>query len=149
MIISSNGFNFIKKFEACCLHAYPDPITKGQPWTIGYGWTQQVDGKNIHPGMVITAEKAEELLAKGLKEYELVLNTKIIVLLTQNQFDACISLTYNIGLSAFLNSTLLKKINANLIKEAADEFLRWNKVNGRSIRGLTLRRKAERELFLS
>lgn len=149
MIMSNEGINLIKKFEGCRLKAYPDPATQGAPWTIGYGLTQPVDGIPVHPNMVITPEKAEQLLKEGLKQYEQMVNKMVTVPLTQHQFDACVSLVYNIGPSAFRSSTLLKKLNANDPEHAADEFLRWNRANGRVIQGLTARRAAERALFLS
>jgi hypothetical protein len=68
--------------------------------------------------------------------------------LTQNQFDALVSLVYNIGQTAFSNSTLLKKLNAKDYQGAADQFLRWNKGGGKVMKGLVRRREAERALFL-
>ncbi|WKM71843.1 lysozyme [Klebsiella oxytoca] len=149
MQISNNGIALIKGFEGCRLTAYPDPGTGGAPWTIGYGWTYPVDGKPIKPGMKIDQATADRLLKTGLVSYENDVLKLIKVKVTQNQFDALVSFAYNVGSRALSTSTLLKKLNAGDIKGAADEFLRWNKAGGKEMPGLTRRRKAERDVFLS
>ena len=68
---------------------------------------------------------------------------------TQNQFDALVSFTYNLGAGNLRSSTLLKKLNAGDYAGAADEFPKWNKAGGKELAGLTRRRNAERDLFLS
>ncbi|MDM4091613.1 lysozyme [Klebsiella oxytoca] len=149
MQISNNGIALIKGFEGCRLTAYPDPGTGGAPWTIGYGWTYPVDGKPIKQGMKIDQATADGLLKTGLVSYENDVLKLVKVKLTQNQFDALVSFAYNVGSRALSTSTLLKKLNAGDIKGAADEFLRWNKAGGKEMPGLTKRRKAERDVFLS
>ncbi|HHR5652032.1 TPA: lysozyme [Klebsiella oxytoca] len=149
MQISNNGIALIKGFEGCRLTAYPDPGTGGAPWTIGYGWTHPVDGKPIKPGMKIDQATADRLLKTGLVSYENDVLKLVKVKLTQNQFDALVSFAYNVGSRALSTSTLLKKLNAGDIRGAADEFLRWNKSGKEVMPGLTNRRKAEREVFLS
>lgn len=149
MQTSPEGIALIKGFEGCCLTAYPDPGTGGAPWTIGYGWTYPVDGKPIKPGMKIDQATADRLLKTGLVSYENDVLKLVKVKLSQNQFDALVSFAYNVGSRALSTSTLLKKLNAGDIKGAADEFLRWNKAGGKEMPGLTKRRKAERDVFLS
>ncbi|AUO64090.1 TPA: lysozyme [Citrobacter freundii] len=149
MITSEKGIRLIKQFEGCRLTAYPDPGTGGDPWTIGYGWTHPVDGKPVRPGMTIDEVTADRLLKTGLVGYENDVLKVVRVKLTQGQFDALVSFAYNVGSRALSTSTLLKKLNAGDIKGAADEFLRWNKAGGKEMPGLTKRRKAEREVFLS
>ncbi|HBN5750991.1 lysozyme [Citrobacter sp. Cf093] len=149
MITSEKGIRLIKQFEGCRLTAYPDPGTGGDPWTIGYGWTHPVDGKPVKPGMTIDQETADRLLKTGLVSYENDVLKLVRVKLTKGQFDALVSFAYNVGSRALSTSTLLKKLNAGDIKGAADEFLRWNKAGGKEMPGLTKRRKAEREVFLS
>ncbi|EOT6765160.1 lysozyme [Klebsiella oxytoca] len=149
MQTSDKGIALIKGFEGCRLTAYPDPGTGGAPWTIGYGWTYPVDGKPIKPGMKIDQATADRLLKTGLVSYENDVQKLVKVKLTQNQFDALVSFAYNVGSRALSTSTLLKKLNAGDNKGAADEFLRWNKAGGKEMPGLTKRRKAEREVFLS
>ncbi|EMR8086351.1 lysozyme [Citrobacter freundii] len=149
MITSEKGIRLIKQFEGCRLTAYPDPGTGGDPWTIGYGWTHPVDGKPVKRGMTIDQQTADRLLKTGLVGYENDVLKVVRVKLTQGQFDALVSFAYNVGSRALSTSTLLKKLNAGDIKGAADEFLRWNKSGGKVMPGLTNRRKAEREVFLS
>ena len=146
MQTSEKGIALIKQFEGCKLTAYQDSVGV---WTIGYGWTQPVDGKPIRAGMTIKQETAERLLKTGLVSYESDVSRLVKVGLTQGQFDALVSFAYNVGSRALSTSTLLKKLNAGDIKGAADEFLRWNKSGGKVMPGLTNRRKAERALFLS
>ncbi|EOW2960073.1 lysozyme [Escherichia coli] len=146
MQTSDKGIALIKQFEGCKLTAYQDSVGV---WTIGYGWTQPVDGKPIRAGMTINQETAERLLKTGLVSYESDVSRLVKVGLTQGQFDALVSFTYNLGARSLSTSTLLRKLNAGDYAGAADEFLRWNKAGGKVLNGLTRRREAERTLFLS
>lgn len=146
MQTSDKGISLIKQFEGCKLTAYQDSVGV---WTIGYGWTQPVDGKPIRAGMTIKQETAERLLKTGLVSYESDVSRLVKVGLTQGQFDALVSFTYNLGARSLSTSTLLRKLNAGDYAGAADEFLRWNKAGGKVLNGLTRRREAEREVFLS
>ncbi|MES3537104.1 lysozyme [Enterobacter hormaechei] len=146
MQTSDKGIALIKEFEGCKLTAYQDSVGV---WTIGYGWTQPVDGKPIRDGMTIKQETAERLLKTGLVSYEGDVSRLVKVGLTQEQFDALVSFTYNLGARSLSTSTLLRKLNAGDYAGAADEFLRWNKAGGKVLNGLTRRREAERALFLS
>lgn len=145
MQTSDKGIALIKQFEGCKLTAYQDSVGV---WTIGYGWTQPVDGKPIRAGMTINQETAERLLKTGLVSYESDVSRLVKVGLTQGQFDALVSFTYNLGARSLSTSTLLRKLNAGDYAGAADEFLRWNKAGGKVLNGLTRRREAERYLFL-
>ncbi|MFJ5452963.1 lysozyme [Pectobacterium jejuense] len=146
MQISNNGINLIKQFEGCELSAYQDIVGV---WTIGYGWTQPVDGKPIRRGMTIDAATADRLLKTGVVQYEQAVNQLVKVAINQSQFDALVSFTYNLGSRSLSTSTLLKKLNAGDIAGAAAEFARWNRAGGKVLAGLTRRREAERALFLS
>jgi GH24 family phage-related lysozyme (muramidase) len=146
MQTSDKGIALIKEFEGCKLTAYQDSVGV---WTIGYGWTQPVDGKPIRAGMTIKQETAERLLKTGLVSYESDVSRLVKVGLTQEQFDALVSFTYNLGARSLSTSTLLRKLNAGDYAGAAEEFLRWNKAGGKVLNGLTRRREAERALFLS
>lgn len=146
MQTSEKGIALIKQFEGCKLTAYQDSVGV---WTIGYGWTQPVDGKPIRAGMTIKQETAERLLKTGLVSYESDVSRLVKVGLTQGQFDALVSFTYNLGARSLSTSTLLRKLNVGDYAGAADEFLRWNKAGGKVLNGLTRRREAERALFLS
>ena len=145
MQTSDKGIALIKQFEGCKLTAYQDSVGV---WTIGYGWTKPVDGKPIRAGMTIKQETAERLLKTGLVSYENDVSRLVKVDLTQGQFDALVSFTYNLGARSLSTSTLLRKLNAGDYAGAADEFLRWNKAGGKVLNGLTRRREAERALFL-
>lgn len=146
MRASENGINLIKQFEGCKLTAYQDSVCV---WTIGYGWTQPVDGKPVAKGMVITQQKANQLLIEGVAQYESGVTNLVTVPLNQNQFDALVDFTYNLGVNALKGSTLLKKLNAGDYAGAANEFTKWNKAGGKELAGLTRRREAEKSLFLS
>jgi len=131
----------IKKIEGLSLIPYKCP---GGVLTIGYGHT-----KTTKPGMKITAKEADALLADDIKECEESISKLVVVPITQNNFDALVDFVFNLGESNFKKSTLLKRINAKRFYEAADEFLKWNDINGKPSIGLTNRRAAERNLFLN
>lgn len=143
MKISNTGINLIKGFEDLRLKAYDDGVGV---WTIGYG-TTSINGVKVKKGDTCTAEQAKAYMAQDLKKFESAVNTAVKVPLNQNQFDALVSLTYNIGIGAFKDSTLLKKLNAKDFKGAAAQFDRWNKGGGKVMQGLVNRRAKERNLF--
>jgi lysozyme len=144
MKLSQRGIDLIKQFEGYSSKAYPDPATGGAPWTIGYGTT-----KGVKPGMVITAQQAEKMLRDDVAKFESGVSSLIAAPTTQGQFDAMVSLAYNIGLGNFGKSTLLKKHNARCYTCAADQFRVWNRANGKVMNGLTKRRAAERQVYMS
>ncbi|HEJ9065573.1 TPA: lysozyme [Serratia marcescens] len=146
MQISKSGIELIKRFEGLRLKAYQDSVGV---WTIGYGWTQPVDGKKVDPGMQIVQATADRLLKCGVVQYEQGVNLLVKVKITQSQFDALVSFAYNLGLRSLSTSTLLKKLNAGDKQGAADEFGKWVNAGGKRLDGLVVRRAAERELFLS
>ncbi|HEJ7888716.1 TPA: lysozyme [Serratia liquefaciens] len=146
MQVSNSGISLIKQFEGCRLSAYQDSVGV---WTIGYGWTQPVDGRKIGPGMVIDQATAERLLKCGVVQYEQGVNQLVKVIITQGQFDALVSFAYNLGLRSLSTSTLLRKLNAGDKQGAADEFGKWVNAGGVRLNGLVKRREAERKLFLS
>ena len=147
MNIGNKGLRLIKEFEGCKLTAY---ICPAGVWTIGIGSTRYSDGSAVKRGQTLANEEAALLLlSKTLASYEHAVNA-IKVDLTQNEFDALVSLTYNIGARNLANSTLVKMLKAGDPKsEIAQQFLRWDKANGKPLAGLTRRRNAEAELFLS
>lgn len=135
------GLTVLKHYEGCRLKAYQDSVGV---WTIGYG-----DTENVLPGMTITQEEAEDRLERRLdRDFEPGVRAAITAGMRQEQFDAMVCLAYNIGVSAFAKSTLVKLFNAGDIQLAADQFLRWDKAGGKSLKGLRRRRAAERALFL-
>lgn len=143
MKISQPGLDAIKAHEGLRLTAYPDPASGGDPWTIGYGHT-----RDVQRGQTITPEQAEQFLRDDLAWVETCIARTVTVPLSQGQYDALCSLIFNIGAGAFGKSTLLRKLNSG-DASAADEFLRWDKAAGKSMPGLARRRAAERAMFLS
>lgn len=105
--------------------------------------------KGVRGGQQITVDQAEAFLIDDLQKAESAINDLVSVPLTQNQFDALVSLAFNIVNGAFQKSTLLKHLNAGRYNEAAEQFLVWTKDNGRVSRGLVRRRVREHALFLS
>lgn len=138
--INDKGIRLIKSFEGLRLKAYQDSVGV---WTIGYGTTS-----GVRPGMVITEAQAEEFLRRDLRRFEQAVDDLVKVPLTDDQFAALVSFTYNVGEGALESSTLLRLLNQRDYQGAADQFLRWDKAGGQSLPGLTRRRRAERALFL-
>jgi GH24 family phage-related lysozyme (muramidase) len=148
MRTSQAGINLIHSFEGLRLKAYPDPGTGGSPWTIGWGSTTDEQGRPIEPGTVWTRERADARFRQHLAQFEqAVWNALGDAPVTQNQFDAMVSLAYNIGRAAFRRSTLVRKHRAGDYAGAAREFLRWNRAGGRVMAGLTRRREAEARMY--
>jgi lysozyme len=145
--ISEFGLNTIKKFEGLRLEAYQCPAGV---YTIGYGSTRFPDGSCVCMYDKLHAEaEATELLKYTVQAYEQCINDALPNL-NQNQFDALVSFTYNIGIGAFLASTLLKlaKVNAQ-DPRIRNEFLRWNIAGGKILAGLQTRRSEEARLYFS
>lgn len=148
MKISDACLSLIRTFEVLRTSAYKCPAGI---WTIGYGHTA-----NVTKDMKITQKEAERLLLSDLSYFEKAVSNLVKdVPCTQSQFDALVCISFNIGDGSLAASTLLKKFLAGDIQGAADEFLRWNKAASPDtrkkieVKGLTLRRQAERRLFLS
>lgn len=137
------GIELIKGFEGLRLSKYQDVVGK---WTIGYGHLILPSESFPNP---LTEKQAEDLLRKDLAASEAGVTRLVKVKLSQQQFDALVSFTFNLGAGNLQSSTLLKKLNAGDYSGAADELLRWNKAGGKEVAGLTRRRTAERKLFLS
>ncbi|MGB3403634.1 MAG: glycoside hydrolase family protein [Microcoleaceae cyanobacterium] len=137
----SAGVNMIKSFEGLHLDAYYDAV--GIP-TIGYG---HIEG--VYMGMSISEAEAEELLRKDLERFEVAVQDAAEVEINDDQFDALVSFSFNLGAGSLFSSTLLKLLNKGKFEQAAEEFPRWNKAGGQALLGLTRRRLSERALFLS
>ncbi len=144
--LSTNGIELLAQFEGLKLEAYLDSVRIP---TIGYGTIKYPNGTRVKLGDKITKAQALEYKQHDLKEFESTVNTGVKVPLTQNQYDALVSLSYNIGSGAFKGSTLLKKLNSGDYKGAADAFLSWVNAGGKKVQGLVNRRQKERELFLT
>lgn len=144
MKLSQAGKDLIKSFEGLELRVYPDPATGGAPYTAGYGHT----GSDVKPGMKVTQAMADAWFDKDVQKFEEGVSALLKVTTAQAQFDAMVSLAYNIGLGNFSKSTLLKKHNAKCWSCAAGQFLVWNKAAGKVMNGLIRRRNAERAMYL-
>ena len=140
MKMSQLGLDLLKHYEGMRLHAYQDSVGI---WTIGVGHI-----KGVHKGMVISEQQSDDFLREDLEEAEDAVNRLVTAPLDQAQFDALVSLVFNIGQGNFSHSTLLKKLNAHDYLGASTEFVKWNKAGGKPVLGLTRRRAAERDLFL-
>lgn len=153
MKLSDHGLALIKNFEGLRLDAYRDIAGV---WTIGYGSTRYHDGKVIKPGDKLANEaQADALFRNTLGQYEGAVNNHVKVPITQNQFDALVSFTYNEGTGALQESSLLILLNVKDYDGAAEHFLMWDKITdpktGLKVVSRTLvdRRKEESKLFMS
>lgn len=153
---SADGRAFLEHAEGLELEAYPDPPGQTKIWSIGYGHRSR-------QGERITAAQAEKWLAEDVAKVEDALNGALRVPTTQPQFDALVSLGYNVGIgddgtkpgiadpddSGLLGSTLLRKHNAGDWLGAADEFPKWRNSGGVVNQNLVARRKLERAMYLT
>ncbi len=146
MHVSPSGVDLICNFEGLRLKAYDDGVGV---WTIGFGTTKYPNGIRVKKGDTCTLDQAKAYMQNDLKSFEQTVNNTVKVPLNQNQFDALVSLAYNIGTNAFSKSTLVKKLNANDIRGAADQFDVWVNAGGKRMQGLVNRRAKEKALFLS
>ena len=153
MQLSKAGVDYIKKFEAYRAKPYQD--SKGV-WTIGYGNTYYPNGKRVSANdkPITEAEAAE--LKRFITNRDFVPSVNVMLRdeikagkVTQNMFDALVSLAYNIGTGALAGSTVIRKLKAGDIKAAADAFRLFNKSGGRVLQGLINRREEERKIFLA
>lgn len=131
-------------FEGREYKAYPDPgSADGKPWTIGIGHT----GPEVHEGLVWNDSQIDSAFENDSAKYESAVSKLVTVTLNQFQFDALVCLVFNIGIQAFKDSTLLRKLNAGDYAGAANEFTRWCRNDGKKMLGLYRRRYAEKLLF--
>lgn len=139
--ISKRGITLIKNFEGFSPYVYLDAA--GLP-TIGFGHLIK-EGEIID--VPLLGKRAEELLKKDLQWSVDAVNRHVNVPLTQNQFDALVSLTFNIGSGALKRSTLLREVNAENHYNVRKQFKRWVFAGGKRLKGLERRRKAEAVLY--
>lgn len=145
---SDRGIAIIHSFEGCKLTAYPDPGTGGKPWTIGWGSTTDENGQPIPPGTVWTQERADSRFKAHLAKFEDGVHAALDgAPTTQNQFDALVSLSYNIGTQALAESTLMRLHRLGQYDGAAEQFHKWVNAGGKRMAGLVRRRAAEAKLY--
>jgi lysozyme len=145
MKMTKQGLDLIKQWEGFRAKAYRCPAGV---WTIGYGHTSMAGKPDVKPGMAISKAEGERILMNDLRVYEAGVRSAIKVNLTSNQYSACVSLCYNIGVGAFRRSSVARFCNRSQWKNAADAFALWNKAGGKVLPGLVRRRAAEAALFL-
>lgn len=137
---SRKGLDLIKKFEGCKLSAYLCPAGV---LTIGWGRTT-----NVKRGDTCTQAQADAWLVQEYDAFERKVRALIKVAVTPNQLGALVSFAYNVGVGALQSSTLLRLLNQGDYTGAAAQFARWDKAAGKTLAGLTRRRKAEADLFV-
>ena len=140
MKTSQKGIALIEQFEGLRLAAYQDGAGI---WSIGVGHTDRVK-----EGDTCTSAQADEWLQQDIEQAERAVNTLVKIPLNQNQFDALVSFTYNLGWASLEESTLLRLLNAGATQLAAAEVPKWDDVAGKVSEGLLERRMAERALFM-
>lgn len=147
MDMSRKGLEFLRQREASRNQAYQDNVGV---WTIGVGHTAAAGPPKPVRGMRISDEEITAILAHDLVQYEDAVEKAIKVPMKQNEFDAMVSLCFNIGTGAFSKSSVVRWCNTGNKRKAADSFLLWNKGGRprRVIKGLTNRRNLERTMFL-
>jgi lysozyme len=144
MKTNDKGLEIIKYYEGLRTTSYycPSGIL-----TIGYGHTSAAGWPEVKVGMKISEAEAEEILKNDLQKFEEVVSDLVKIKLNSNQFSALVSFVYNIGPSAFKESTLLRLLNSGDFERAANQFKRWNKSGSKVLEGLVKRRNAEEKLF--
>jgi lysozyme len=141
---SAKGRALIEHREGIKLKAYKDSVGI---WTIGVGHTGAAGPPQVSAGLTITRAQADEVLSRDLLGFEEAVSRAVEVSLADHEFDACVSLAFNIGKKAFAGSSISHRINAGDKAGAADAFLLWRNAGGKPI--LLKRRQAERLQFLT
>jgi lysozyme len=139
MRYSKDGLALTEQFEGFRDTAYQDVAGV---WTIAYGHT-----KGVHPGMICDQVQGVDWLMDDVSDAENAVNLLVKIGMTQDEFDALVDFTFNIGITAFQHSTLLAMLNSNDIEGAIGEFEKWDQAGGKVVAGLLARRNAEKALF--
>lgn len=147
--LTQPGFALIKQHEGLRLKAYPDPGTKGEPWTIGYGHTSAAGIPKVTPDMVITKEYAEDTFKRDLKSFENHVRFAVKTPITDEQFSALVSFVYNVGPTAFDKSSVLRAVNARQFDLVPAKLALYNRAGGKVLKGLVKRRAEEGKMFTS
>jgi len=147
MKVSDKCINMIKHHEGFVRKPYQDPIGL---WTVGVGHLIG-DGKKLPKewNKEFTDEEVDNILCEDLERFEIGIQRLTKVSLTQSQFDALVSFSFNVGLGNFQSSTLRSKLNRGDYEGASNEFPKWRKAGGKILKGLVKRRADEKNLFLS
>lgn len=148
MKLNNSGYLLITEFEGFSAKPY---LCSAKVPTIGYGNTYYPNGTKVTMlDKEITKVQAFEMFKSIADKFANKVSKLVTSPLNQNQFNALVSLAYNIGIAAFTNSTLLKKVNINHNDKSIElEFKKWNKVNKKEVAGLTRRRLYESKVYFS
>ena len=144
MITSLEGRKFIESFEARRLKAYRDSVGV---WTIGIGHTSMAGSPTVNPGMMITDQQCDDIFDADLRPVERKVEELVKVPISQKQFDALVSFSFNVGTGALAKSTLLKRVNAHQFDLVPAEFMKWANAGGKELSGLVRRRRAEAAMW--
>ena len=156
MKVGERGKNLFKEWEGLRTHKYLDSANK---WTIGIG--HLITPKELATGLIrikdeyvryengLTEQQCWDLLEQDLSCFERAVNKEVKVPLTQNQFDALTSFAFNVGITNFWESTLLRLLNKGEYEKVPDQLKRWNKAGGKVVAGLINRRDKEIALWLN
>lgn len=153
MKISEKGLRLIQEFESFVSTPYQDSV---RIWTIGFGSTYYPNGKRVTKYDTPINRIYAETIQRNIIERDFAPAVNDLLkkeiengFITQNMYDAILSLVYNIGVNGFKKSSVLKWIKQGDKENASNAFLLWNKAGGKVLKGLVDRRKKERELFLA
>lgn len=141
--VAAVAVTLVGGFEGLRQTAYPDPATKGPPWTICYGSTN-----GVKPGDKKTLAECKALLVKELDIYAAGIERCVKVPLPDKRYVALVSFAYNVGTGAACKSSVVRLINQGQTRTGCDALLKWNRAAGIVFPGLTKRRQKEREYCL-
>lgn len=146
MKMTEDGLRLIMKFEGFRAKAYRDPVGI---WTIGYGHTSRAGKPHVHAGLVVTRAQARDILRRDVKMFADGVRRLVRVDLTDAQFSALVSFSYNVGLGGFARSSVLKAVNRRDFHAVPRRLAMWVKAGGRRLPGLVKRRAAEGAMFIA
>ena len=146
MQMTEEGLALIRRFEGFRANAYRCPAGV---WTIGYGHTAQAGPPAVRPGMVLGEDEANRILAADVQRFADGVASLLAHEVSAAQFSALVSFAYNVGLTAFGASSVLKAVNDGRLGDVPARLKLWVKAGGRVLPGLERRRAAEAEMFMS
>lgn len=144
MKVTQAGLDLIKQYEGWRERAYRDPVGI---WTIGYGHTTMAGPPKVVPGLKITKQEGEEILARDVEKFAEGVRKLIKTKVSDEQFSALVSFAYNVGLGAFEGSSVLRYVNQGNFIGVPGRLALWTKAGGKTLPGLVKRRAAEGNMF--
>lgn len=143
-LLSVSGLALVKHHEGLRFTAYPDPGTRGAPYTICYGHT-----RGVYKGMTATQAQCDRWLAEDIRIAEAAVQRAVRVPLTEGEYAAYTSFVFNAGVANFRSSTMLRLLNRGDRVGACKQLPRWIYANKQELQGLKVRRFSEMRLCLS